>query len=803
MRNKYLSVLLLSVVSIFVFSQAEEHPVRITQLINLDWKFHFGNNDQAMQVDLDDSSWRKLDLPHDFQIEQEWTREGTGARGFKKMSEAWYRKTFKADPAWKGKKVLLDIEGIMLHGDAYVNGVKVGGTDYGYLGFDADISELISYDADNVIAVHANTGKTGSSRWYTGGGLYRDVHIVVKNSIAVARNGIYIHTPKVSHESAEISVQVEIEGMRGKINDVMVQATIFSPEGVKLGMIETAIPKKNKLPTIEVQLPLMNLANPQLWSCESPHLYTAEIAVVEDGRVLDQLTENFGVRWIEYSKDFGFKLNGEKVFLKGISNHHDLGAVGVAAHEYAIERMFLKLKEFGYNHVRCSHNPYSKSFYRLADKHGILITDELFDKWSSKDYWPGRVSFHNLWYKAIPEWIKRDRNHPSIILWSLGNELQIREDWTGFAMGDWGVTAYKILDVLVKRFDDTRPTTVAMFPARIGAITKNEKEFETKVISPELAVATEIASYNYRWMSYSEYLKHDPDLIIYQSEATTNELAQPYFGMDYDRMVGLAYWGAIEYWGESNGWPKKGWNYSFFNHALEPHPQAYLIKSVFEDDPLVYIGVSENSADTIEWNDMLVGTQQIISHWNFEKGSKQNIFTYTNADEVELFINGKSFGIKQNIKDDIAQRNKIYWQSIPYQAGRIVAVARSQGKEVARHQLETTGKAVALRLEVENTNWKADGADLQYVKVYAVDSKGRKVMTADPHDVVFDVSGSAKLIAVDNGDHYSDELFAGNNRKLYRGFALAILRSETIAGTVKIKASSKGLRSAETKLLMQ
>jgi beta-galactosidase len=292
-------------------------------------------------------------------------------------------------------------------------------------------------------------------------------------------------------------------------------------------------------------------------------------------------------------------------------------------------------------------------------------------------------------------------------------------------------------------------------------------------------------------------------LIIYQSEATTNELAQPYFGMDYDKMVGLAYWGAIEYWGESHGWPGKGWNYSFFNHALEPHPQAYLIKSVFDDTPLVYIGVSENSADTIEWNDMTVGTQQIISHWNFEKGSKQNIFTYTNADEVELFINGKSVGTKQNIKEDIAQRNKIYWQAVPYQAGKILAVARSQGKEVACHQLETTGKAVALKLEIENADWKADGADLQYVRVYAVDSKGRKVLTADPNDVVFEVSGSAELIAVDNGDHRSDELFAGNKRKLYRGFALAILRSGIDEGTVRIKASSKGLRSAEAKLQMR
>ena len=770
---------------------------RTVENFNFDWKFHFGKVENGERIDLDDQAWRTLDLPHDFQIEQEWTQKGKGARGFKLMSEGWYRKTFKADPAWKGKRLLLDFEGIMLVGDVYFNGKKVGGTDYGYLGFETEITKLMNFESDNVVAVYANTGTEGGSRWYTGGGIYRDVNLVIKDSISIARHGIFITTPNISERQAEVSIQVEVEGISGKKPDVEIVAKIFSPEGKLVAETKVAAPKGIKLKTVETPLPLATIANPLLWSCETPNLYTAVVTLTHNGKIVDQLSETFGIRTLEYSKEFGFKLNGKKIFLKGISNHHDLGAVGAAAHEFAIERQFIKLKEFGYNHVRCSHNPYSKSFMRLADKHGILVTDELYDKWSNDSYWAGRVPWTEIVFQNIPEWIKRDRNHPSVIVWSLGNELQMREDLAGFPTGDWGVTTYRMLDVLVKRYDPTRKTTVAMFPSRANAI-RNEPEFHTNIIPPELSLVTEIASFNYQYPAYPKYIEHAPHLIIYQSEASTNALLGAFFGMDYDKMVGLAYWGAVEYWGESNGWPKKGWNYSFFNHALEPYPQAYLIKSAFSDEPLVHIGVVDKEAETLEWNDVIVGRMPLSSHWNRKEGSNQNLFTYTNAEEVELWVNGKSFGIQKNILDNIDRRNMIFWQNVPYgKGGNIVAIARTNGKEVARHQLETTGKAVALKIETENPEWKANGMDLQYVKVYAVDSKGRVVPTEEGKEVTFEVSGAAKLIAVDNGDHYSDELFAGNRRMLHKGFALAILRAKPSAGEVKIKASVTGLKSAE------
>jgi len=799
MNKKHLLALILLLSAFLVDAQQATQSPRTVILFNFDWKFHFGDIESAYSSDFNDSEWRKLDIPHDFQFEQPWDQSAGGARGFKAMSIGWYRKSFKADASWKDKKVLIDFEGIMLTGEVWLNGSKIGGTDYGYVGFESDITKLIKYDGDNIIAVRASTGKTGSSRWYTGGGLFRDVNLVIKDKISIARHGVYITTPKITSNKANVKVQVEVEGIRGKRFDIDVKAAILDPNGNKIAETTTKTPHNSKLLAVEIPLPEIEINSPNLWSCESPYLYTAEVSLTQDGKVLDAVKERFGIRTIEFSKEFGFKLNGKKVFLKGISNHHDMGAVGAAAYRTAISRQMDLLKQFGYNHIRTSHNPYSKSFLELADEKGIIIVDELYDKWSNKDYWAGSKPWTDIWYENLIEWVKRDRNHASVVLWSLGNELQMREDLSGYPTGDWGVTTYRMMDVLLKRYDSTRKTTVAMFPARGGAIGKSDPEFNTRITPPELATVTEVASFNYRWMNYPDYLKHAPDMNIYQSEATTNELVAPFFGMDREKMVGLAYWGAIEYWGESHGWPRKGWNYSFFNHALEPFPQAYLIKSIFVDTPLVHIGVIDKENESLEWNDVIVGGMSVSSHWNRKEGSKQNVLTYTNADEVELFVNGKSFGVQKNNKEDIRGRNTILWQNIPYKKGKIKAIARNNGKEVTSHELTTTGKAVGLKIVLENQNWKADGMDLQYAKVYAVDSKGQVVPTTTG-EVTFDVSGSAKLIAVDNGNHIDDDLFNGNKRKLHNGFALAILRSSRSAGEVTLKASVNGLKSAVKKL---
>ncbi len=744
----------------------------------------------------DTGVWNAVTIPHDFQMELPWEEEAGGARGFKPMAEATYRTTLKPDPSWKGKSVYLDFEGVAMQADISVNGKPAGEIDYGYLGGSFPVQELLDWDEENEITVSVSTGNADGSRWYTGGGLIRPVHVVVKNPVAIARNGIYVTTPEVSEKSSSVKVQVELEGFSRKDDDVDIVAEFFDPSGMSIGKVSAEAPKKNYLRYIEVPLPEFRVDGTMLWDVDAPNLYRVCVSLVKDGAELDSDEAEFGFRTIEYSREFGFKLNGRKVFLKGMANHHDLGALGAAAYDGAIERLLKRMKEFGYNHIRTSHNPYSISLLELADKYGILVTDELYDKWMTDGgrFWIARHPFTQSWFNHEREWLKRDRNHPSVVLWSFGNETQINEEWNGLpGTSDWGVTTFRVMKTFARRYDDTRPFTVAQFPARRGSINKDDPRYNTEVYAPELACVTDVAAFNYRFRDYGKYLEHDPGLNIYQSEASVNELAAPYFGMDYDHSIGLAYWGAVEYWGESDGWPKKGWNYSFFNSALDPYPQAFLIKSAFCDEPLVHIGVVDGQKKAIEWNDIISGKTPMSENWNRPEGSAWTVCVYSNADEVELFNNGKSLGVRRNDRSDIDRRNIFIWPEVAYgKGGKLRAVGRNGGVAVAEHSVETAGKASVLALVKENVP-----GELEYVRVYVTDSKGRRIWDSDAA-VSFSLEGDAEIVAIDDQDHYTGELFNVNPKKAHRGFVMAIIRRGE--GESVLSVSSKGFRTVKTSI---
>ena len=769
------------------------------QLFNFDWKFRLGPLEGAADPALDDGAWRTLDLPHDFQFEQPWQEDAKASRGFKPMVEGWYRKHFSAEPSWRGKRVSLVFDGVIFVSDVYINGTKVGSGEYGYVGYEVDITDQLRFDAPNVVAVYASSGPEGGSRWYTGAGIFRDVHLEVRNPTHIARNGIYVTTPEVSAARASVALQVEVDGYQN--HEASIRARILAPDGTVVGTTQAGFPEHTLRTKVEVPMPEVTVVRPQLWSPDSPSLYTAEVEVWADGMLVDKAADHFGIRKLEFTQERGFLLNGQKLFLHGVANHHDLGALGAASYDTAIERLMLQLKAFGFNVIRCSHNPYSERFTEIADRVGMLVVDELIDKWSDTDYWGGREPFTNIWYKLIPEWIKRDRYSPSVILWSLGNELQIRDAWAGFPTEDWGVTTYRIFDTLVGRYDDSRKTTVAMFPARAGAIYRDRPEYNTYLVPPELACETEVASFNYRWNAYPAYLEHAPHLIIFQSEATTRELLGPYYGMDQDKMVGLAYWGAVEYWGESDGWPKKGWNYSYFSHTMEPYPQAWLMKSAFiPEEPVVRVAVADGSEALKDWNDIIVGQQTYTSTWNFPAGSKQQVAVFSNAEEVELIVNGRRMGRKANNNTEPGTQHIVTWKDVPYgRGGSIEAVGYTAGREVARHRIETAGRAVALRVEAETPDsWEADGMDLQYLKVYAVDRKGR-VVPSFSEPLTVSVDGAASLLAIDNGDHLTNELFCGVDTKaMRRGFLQVILRSRRTSGAVTVRLSSPSLSKTLT-----
>ena len=760
-----------------------------SELFNFGWQFRLSG----------DSVWRTIDLPHDFQFEQPWDQRGGSARGYKPGCEGWYRKTFVADGSWRGKLVTLDFGGLLCVGDVYLNGEKIASTDYGYVGFEADMTSRLRYGEENELTVYASTGAKKGSRWYTGSGLFRDVYLKISNPTHISRHGIFVTTPEVSADRAKVYVKVELDGWQGH-EGVEVAVRLRDNDGRCVGNGSAAVRHGfDKHSRIEVALPAITVDSPKLWDLDTPNLYEAEVILKADGMVVDSLSQPFGIRTIEFSPEFGFKLNGRKVFLKGHSGHHDLGALGAAAFDKGIERMMLRLKEFGFNTIRCSHNPYSESFCRIADRVGMLVVDELIDKWSDDSYWFGRRPFTTIWPELVMEWVRRDRNSPSVIMWSLGNELQIREDWAGYkGLNDWGVTMYRIMDQVVKRFDNTRKTTVAQFPARAGAIARKDKQYQNYTMPPELACATEVASLNYQSAWYADFVRNVPGLTLFQSEAESYLWLEPYMNMDHEHSVGLAYWGAIEYWGESNRWPKKGWNYSFFDHTCHPYPQAYLLRSAFiGHEPLVRIGVLDSDGtEAINWNDVNVGQTAMHDHWNFTNGSRQQVYTFTNAHSVELLVNCKSLGCKRN-DGTKNYTNVVLWKDVDYgKGGSLTAIARdADGKEVARHELQTAGKARKLVAKVETDQWAADGMDLMYIDITAVDGKGRR-------DILFDqpltvtVDGNATFVALDNGDHFTSDLFHDvTTKNMRQGRMQLILRSSRQPGNVTISLSAGGMKT--------
>lgn len=783
--------------------------VRDTISINQGWQFHRGdvkNIDELKTTQGDDDV---VNLPHDFLIGQDWVapdaserpdnsdagsnvRSRLSPRGFKEMGIGWYRYELTPKAEWKGKRIVLDFQGIMLVGDVYLNGKRIGGTDYGYLGFDIDLSKLLKWGQVNEIIVKADTGKPNNSRWYTGGGLFRDVNLIVTDkNLYFPRHPLFIRTVN----NKEIKIRANILNLqKTKKPQIPVEVKILNAEGKVVTLQKSELHFNAKWRDREYELPSISLEDAKLWSPDSPYLYTAEVTLYDnEGNIADQIRESFGIRTIEMNPEKGLLVNGKKVLLKGYANHHTLGALGAAAYPRAIEKRLKLMKEFDMNHIRTSHNPYSEDFLKLCDKYGILVVDELYDKWLTQ-YAGGRVEWESLWQKDIPEWVKRDRNHPSVILWSLGNELQ---QYSNLPFNDWGVTAYKLQKELLHRYDDTRLTTVAMHP--------RYRNLETDSIPADLAVATEVNSYNYRYMYFPGDMKRYPEKTFYQSEASVAAMGPNFYEMDRDKVLGLAYWGAIDYLGESMGWPIKGWNQGVFDLSLQPKPDAYFVKSMFSEEPVVHIGIIEKSGGNIQWNGINVSAGKLSENWNREAGEQVSLYTYTNADEVELFLNGKSLGVKKN-SNDPKLRARIKWDNIAYVPGALQAVARKNGKVVARHLIETTGEAVALKLVPDMETWHADGKDLMHVRVYAVDKKGRRVLNvkdAKAFDkLTFTVKGDANIVAVDNGNIASDELHIGKTqleksiqRHLFQGSALMILRAGDKPGKIELSVAGEKMKA--------
>ena len=785
------SIIIITVVLVALGVSAQRH----FESLNFGWEYRLN----------DEGDWKKVDVPHDFQIEQPWVapaaderpdntdvaaniKSRLSSRGFKEMGKGYYRLHYTPSAELKGQRVILDFEGIMYTADVYLNMKHVGGTNYGYVGFEIDITDDLKYGEDNLIEVVADTREPGNSRWYTGGGLFRNVSVIATpKDLFFHRHPLYITT----RDNKFVSVSAEFTN-RTKDKATNIRMEIVDPDGQTVYSNTVALPRHKMARHQEERIITdIEIPNAKLWDLDTPYLYQVKAQLLrEDGTVADETSDNFGIRTVTFGPDFGLKLNGKKVLLKGYANHHTLGALGAAAYPKAIEKRIKLMKQFGMNHIRTSHNPYSRDFIKLCDKHGILLVDELYDKWT-RQHTGGKVPFEQLWQNDIPEWIKRDRNSPSVILWSLGNELQ--QD-PNMPFNDFGVTLYKLQKTLLQRYDSTRLVTVAMHP--------RYRNWETDSLPHDLAMQTDIQAYNYRYMYFPGDGRRFPWMTFYQSEASTAAMGPNFFEMDLNKVIGLAYWGAIDYLGESQGWPAKGWAQGVFDISLEPKPKAYLMRSFFKpEEPLVHIAVIDQKGDQM-WNGIQTGNDGMSDHWNRIPGQKLSLITYTNADEVELLLNGKSLGRKQNPKNDTKQRNQIKWEGITYANGRLEAIAYNDGKVVARHQIETTGKAVKLVATPEDADWQADGTDLMHIRIQAVDSKGRRVPMAQD-ELKFELEGDARIVAVTNGDINSDELNVQDHRRLWNGSAMVILRAGKTPGKVTLRTHCDTYKTITTSLRLQ
>lgn len=791
MKNNSCIVLVL-LLSIFT---TPANAQRMVKDLNFGWQFRLNN----------EGEWRTVDVPHDFQIEQPWVapaaderpdntdvaaniKSRLSSRGFKEMAKGYYRYHLTPTPDMEGRRMLLDFEGLMYTAEVFLNGERVGGTDYGYVGFEIDITNKLKAGKDNLIEVVADTREPNNSRWYTGGGLIRNVSLIsTPKELFFGRHPLYITTK----ENRLVSIGAEFTNLtKAKATDIKLE--VLDPDNNVVYSDKVSLPRHRATRRQEVTVAKdIVIPNAKIWDIDTPYLYTVKAQLLrEDGTVADETTDQFGIRTVEFSPEYGMKLNGRKVLLKGYANHHTLGALGAAAYPRAIEKRLQLMKQFGLNHVRTSHNPYSRQFIQLCDKYGILVVDELYDKWT-RQHTGGKVPFEQHWQYDVPEWVKRDRNSPSVVLWSLGNELQQDPNQP---FNDFGVTMYKLMRTLVHRYDSTRLTTVAMHP--------RYRNWQTDSLPHDLAMNTDIQAYNYRYMYFPGDGRRFPWMNFYQSEASVSAMGPNYFEMNLDKVIGLAYWGVIDYLGESQGWPAKGWVQGVFDISLEPKPKAYFMKTFFKpEEPEIHIAVASAQKDVM-WNDVQIGNAGMNDHWNYKPGADLTLYTFTNADEVELLLNGKSIGKKKNPKDDPKQRNQIKWDHVKYAEGTLQAIAYNNGKVVARHKIETTGKAVRLIVTPDNSHWQADGMDLQHVRIEAVDKKGRRVSMAQD-ELTFSVEGDARIVAVTNGDNNSEELNVQDHRRLWNGSAMVILRSGRTPSKVQLRVTSPAFKTVVKQMITQ
>jgi beta-galactosidase len=759
------------------------------------WKFTLGDPPQAESPRFDDSAWRQLDVPHDWSIEGPWKPDNPSGRagGFAPIGIGWYRKSFRLPPELAGKRLYLDFDGVFNRADVWVNGQKVGHNENGYVSFECDITPWARTNRDNVIAVRVDNLKQ-ASRWYTGSGIYRHVWLVATDPVHVAHWGTYVTTPEVRPGAASVEIRTTLRNDTDENASRELVARIADPGGKPVTAQSTQVEVPARGETTVTQK--LSIPDPQLWSLETPVLYRATSELRDAGRVLDDYHTPFGIRTIKFDVNHGFQLNGKRVVIKGVCLHHDLGALGAAALGSGIEERLKVLKTIGVNAIRLSHNPNAPEILDLADRMGLLVFDEAYDKWY------GLLPDGTGWKHDLTSFILNHRNHPSIFIWSVGNEMTphmyLRE----------GTLLYQAMQNAVHELDPTRPVTAALHPVR-----NNKGERDAPLA--EIASYMDVISMNYQTRFYARDHQQHPNQVLLGSEVHLHQLdlnaprdpkdnsgnqwwgTRDYTtGEYYPYVAGQFIWAGVDYLGESEGWPSKGYRTTLVSMTNARKPWSYFIQSLYSDAPMVAIAVDNPDFKQMPKRDAGGNFNALLQHWNFPASlTTLRVYTFSNAPATELRLNGRSLGEKRaaDFADHI-----VLWD-VPNQPGKLEAIAKRDGAIVASSSLQSAGTAVRLRLVPNRTKIEGTGEDLAYVSVEALDANG--VVVPDVRNLVqFEVGGEGSLAGVDNADLDSPELFKTDHRELRLGRALAIVQSARMPGRVRITAKAAGLEPASVEI---
>ena len=786
MRKSLLTSVLL-VLSVMSVSAAE----RLHQSFDFDWKFSLEAPAGAEAPGFDDAAWTDVQLPHDWSMTLPYLSPQEGGKasmGFMQGGLGWYRKTFAVPAAWKGRRVSLEFDGVYHRATVYVNGRQVGFHPYGYTAFAYDITDYLQPGGENVVAVKVDHSDCPTSRWYSGSGIYRHVWLNVTDPVHVALWGTYVTTPSVSAERAVVRVETSLVNDGAKPAQVSLTGELRDPSGRIVA--KSAVKGALEAGAQQALTQEFALAAPALWDVDSPQLYTLVSTVRRGGRIVDSYETPFGIRDIRFDPDKGFFLNGRSVKMKGGDIHQDAGSLGAAIPDRAQERRVALMKEAGFNAIRCSHNPPAREFLDACDRLGMLVIDEAFDKWKSGYY----TQWYDDWWKAdLAAMVLRDRNHPSVVLWSVGNETREQGDMSGE-----GTARLQALRAECERLDPTRKVAVTTMP-----------DYDRKFNKNGFNDAVEVVGYNYQEPFYDEDHRLYPDRIIYGSEVF------PYYSAGRERMreyiernpwydyaerdfiFGYFMWAAIDYWGESSGWPSKGWPTGVFDVCMHEKPQAAFFRAVWKEDPIVKLAV-EDPALPLDRGKDLWTWPLLASHWNFPRHDNTQmalVDIFTNCEEVELFVDGVPV-TRRRTADFPNNTVKLH---IPYKAGTLAVKGYNDGAQVASDELRTAGEPVALRLSADRAELAADGQDLSFIEIELIDAEGIVVPDAD-RPVRIRVDGSGRFLCMDNGDTADGGAQLRADKPSFLGRALAVVQAGRSAGPLRVIASADGLPDSELSL---